>query len=452
MGIRLDWEIEAEKQNIRQKSGEDPVTKWQRRRRILLLLLIPLILLAIVGAVAGAVVLRLRELDRQIVDVLEDTVDAEIATLRIGNEQAFMDFQRSASTAWLDAQQAVFDDVQDRKVDGNLQLTGQIMNTTVDDSRARVQVQEIIDGTPYVRTWFYWRYDDGWRHVPPDYTFWGDEHTLQSDALAITYRDVDTPLAQSMHETLSGWLDYACNALACGDMPQIRVSIVPDPGLQIAWSPDDVWLMQMPSPYTDRARVDMPFEFALRFDVANLVAERLVNVASGNMQPVYPADAYYLRSSIVSWLVGRFVAIDTNTFLISSLAQNYGEPAVGSLLSAMQPDSNAAIINSVTGAESLAQANLDWRDFLTWRLALESELIARREEAYFLTLYDTRDEATRDAAYARFNAGEAPAQRVVVSAQPETGPDGAFQLRAQVESGEEAVIFRLVNDTWLRAN
>ena len=49
----------------------------------------------------------------------------------------------------------------------------------------------------------------------------------------------------------------------------------------------------------------------------------------------------------------------------------------------MQPDSGASLINLVAGTDTLAQANLDWRDFLTWRLALEDELIARREEGRF---------------------------------------------------------------------
>lgn len=454
MGIRLDWEIESEQQHVRQKVGEDPASRRRRHRRRLLILTIPVVLLLIVAVVAAAVVFRLRQVDEQIENVLRDTVDAEIATLRLGDEQSFLGFQRSATDAWLTTQQQTFDNYQARKVGGDIQLTGQILDVAIDHNRARVQVQEVLDGAPYVRTWFYWNYDDGWRHVPPDYTFWGDAATLKKDALMIRYQHVDEPLAQSLQETVTGWLQGGCAVLLCGPVPQVKIDIVAQPGLKTQWSADDPWLMQIPSPYTDLARADMPFDFALRFDVGTLLAERLVSVASGDLQPAYPADAYYLRSAIVSWLVGRFVGIDTNAFLIDSLARNYGDEAVGRLLQTMPPDASASVINLVTGTASLQAANLDWRDFLTWRLALEDELIARGDESSFLALYDTREGDVRAAAYNRFNAGEQAGQRTVTTITPETGPDGAFQLRATVETatGQTEALFRLVNGDWLRAN
>ena len=314
--------------------------------------------------------------------------------------------------------------------------------------------QEIIDNAPYVRTWFYWRYDDGWAHVPPDYTFWGDERTLETDSLRIQHQDVDAPLAESLATTVTDWLVDGCAILGCEALPQLNLEIVPQPGLIIQWSTDDPWLMRVPSPYTDISRLDMPFDFGMRFDLATLLAERLVSVASNEMQPVYPADAFYLHSAIGSWLVGRFVGVDTHSFLIDSLATQYGDVAVESLLQLMQPDSKASVLNIVTGADSLAQTTLDWRDFLTWRLALEDELIARREEGHFLTLYDTRDGETRTQAYNRFNAGTQAGRRTVVSTVMEPGPDGAMQLRATVDTdaGQVEALFRLVNGDWLRAN
>src|SRR5690606_37287043 len=113
----------------------------------------------IVGGIVGAVVLRLRDVELQAQRVLVDTVDAEVATLRLGDENAFLGFQRSASEAWLISQQESFDTYQSRKIDGTIQLTGQVLDTVIDGSRARVQVQEIIDQAPYVRTWCYWRYE-----------------------------------------------------------------------------------------------------------------------------------------------------------------------------------------------------------------------------------------------------------------------------------------------------
>ncbi|MBZ0300887.1 MAG: hypothetical protein K8J31_14150 [Anaerolineae bacterium] len=456
MGLRLDWEIESEQQVVRQATGEDPETRRQRRRRRFLILLIPLILLAIIGVVVGAVALRLREVDAEVEKVLVDTVDAEIATLRIGDEQAFMNFQRSASDAWQETQSQAFDAYQTLKLDSSIQLTGQIIDTVVDGSRARVQVQEIIDGTPYIRTWFYWRYEDGWRHVPPDYTFWGEGQRRESGTVTVYYQAVDDSLARITAETVANWLQTGCDSLGCETVPTLRVQIVADPGFKTDWSPDDPWLLRMRSPYTQLARMDAPFDFSLQFEVANLVAERLVSVASNDLQPVYPADVFYLRSSIVSWLVGRFVSINTNAFLIGSLAQHYGEAAVGLLLQALEPESDASVLNGVTGAATLAEANLDWRDFLTWRLALEDELIQRGDEGSFLALYDTRDETVRALAYDRYNRGTLAGSRVVVSVTPETTPAGFRQLRAQAQIGSteqsDAVVFRLMNEHWLRAN
>jgi hypothetical protein len=455
MGIRLDWEIESEQQPVRQSSGEDPESRRQRRRRRLLILFLPFMLLFIVGAVAAFVVLRLKQVDAEVEQVVRDTVDAEIATLRIGDEQAFLNFQRSATGDWLVTQQQVFSNYQSLKIGGDIQLTGQVVDVEVDGNRARAQVQEIVDDAPYVRTWFYWRYEDGWRHVPPDYTFWGEVDTLESDHLTIRYAGVDAPLANAMQIVLTNWLQTACASLGCGEIPTLQVEILPDPGLKTDWSGD--WSLRVRSPYTALARMDTPFDFSMQFEVANLLAERLVSDVSGGMQPEYPTDAFYLRSSIVSWLVGRLVSINTNTFLMSSLAQNYSDAAVGSLLKAMPPNASVSVFNSVIGTSTLAQANLDWRDFLTWRLALEDELIRRGDEGNYLALYDTRDEAARNLAYQRYNQGASGESRVVTSVTPETADDGTHQLRALVEignpaTGQEEVLFRLVNEGWLRAN
>ena len=455
MGLRLDWEIESEQQPVRQSSGEDPESRRQRRRRRLIILFLPFLLLFIVVAVAAFVVLRLKQVDAEVEQVLRDTVDAEIATLRLGDEQAFLNFQRSATGDWLVTQQQVFSNYQSLKVGGDLQLTGQVVAVEVDGNRARAQVQEIVDDAPYVRTWFYWRYEDGWRHVPPDYTFWGEVDTLEADHLTIRYSEVDAPLANAMQIVLTNWMQNACASLGCGEIPALQVEILPDPGLKTDWSDD--WTLRIRSPYTALARMDTPFDFSMQFELANLLAERLVSVVSGGVEPEYPTDAFYLRSSIVSWLVGRLVSINTNTFLISSLAQNYGDAAVGSLLKAMPPNASVSVFNSVTGTSTLAEANLDWRDFLTWRLALEDELIRRGDEGNYLALYDTRDEAARNLAYQRYNAGPSGESRVVTTVTPETAPDGIVQLRALVEvgnptTGQEDILFRLLNGGWLRAN
>ncbi|MEL7233422.1 MAG: hypothetical protein AAGK74_02930, partial [Chloroflexota bacterium] len=164
MGIKLDWEIEAE-QSVVQGSGEDKEAKRRRRMAQLRLLLGVVILIGLFASVYGFFVWRLRIVDNEIQRALTDTVQAEVTTLRVSDRNAFLDIQRSASETWAQAQLAEFDEYQALKVNYDVQLTGNVVDVVVDGSRGRVQVEEIIDGIPYVQTWFYWRYaEDGWRH------------------------------------------------------------------------------------------------------------------------------------------------------------------------------------------------------------------------------------------------------------------------------------------------
>jgi hypothetical protein len=456
MGIHLDWEVEAE-QTHTQRAGEEPLSARKRRLARLRFLLFILVLLGIFAGLAGVVVWRLQTLDSQVEQALRSTVEAEVAALRLGDFAAFSSAQRSASGDWLQSQQQLFNQYQDLKLQQSLELTGQILDVKVDRTRARVTVQEIIGGIPYARLWFYWRYEDGWRHVPPDYTFWGEVHTESQPDMTIRYQDVDALVAQAMQQQLPGWMQLACSALQCPTIPPLTIDIVPDETLQPSWVAGAVWQLQMPSPYVGRARADMPFDLDTQFAVANLLAERLITESSADLQPQYPADVYYLRQGIVSWLVGRFVQVNTNSFLVNSLATNYGDPLVGQLLSTLRPASSIAVLSEVIG-KPLEQSGLDWRDYLTWRLRLEEEFIQSRDEANFLALYDTLDEAARNLAYQRFSASPAVSDKVVISLQSEVSADGSPTLRAVVQTGEgatvaqEEVVFRLVAGLWKRLN
>ena len=104
MGIRLDWEIEAEQTQMH-NGGEDPFAARVRRRARLRFHLILAVFLAIIGAVALAINWRLQEVDAEIEQLLRDTVGAEVAALRIGDYQAFADIQRSGAESWLISQQ-----------------------------------------------------------------------------------------------------------------------------------------------------------------------------------------------------------------------------------------------------------------------------------------------------------------------------------------------------------
>jgi hypothetical protein len=449
MGIRLDWEIEAEQEH--HQHTEDPETRGKRWRARLRFLLVLFVMLAVIGGAVGVFVVRLRQVEGQIEQLLRDTVTAEVAALRIGDRAAFLAMQRSATEDWTRQQDANFAKYQVLKQTQDLNLSGRIIDVKVDGTRARVRVEEIISGVPYGRVWFYWRYEDGWRHVPPDYTFWGDARTANAESVLVHYAEVDEAVAEALAGDVSDWLRSGCSALGCGSLSRLTVEIVPNPAQEIDWLPTDAWTLQVPSPSVNGARLDMPFDTDMQIRVASLLAERLV----GDFTPSYPADAYYLRQAIISWLVMRFAQVQTNSFLIKSLADNYGESAVGRLLHAMQPDSSVSIISSVTGT-ALDAATLDWRDFLTWRLVVENDLIAQQLQEHYLLLYDTTDASVRDQAYLRYGAGATPddERRVVISAISERDGNNTPQLRAvvRVNDQEEEVTFRLVDGVWKRAS
>lgn len=306
MGIRLDWEIQAEQSQVH-NAGEDPKAARARRVARLRVLIVVVVLFAIAGAVAAAVALRLKEVDMQLEQLLRDTVDAEVASLRLGDYTLFASLQRSASSEWLIHQQQVFESYQQLKLESDIQLTGRVQDVAIEKTRGRVHVEEIIDGIPYTRIWFYFRYPDGsWYHVPPDYTFWGELRTYIGKGVNIRYQSVDQDLAVQIGLRYQEWLQFACGVLACGEQPSVTVDIMPIEGLVAGWSPQDNWVLQVPSPYMKRVRADLPFDVELQVELANLLAERLVNAALSSKPPIYPADAYYLRQGIISWLgIGR---------------------------------------------------------------------------------------------------------------------------------------------------
>ena len=79
-------------------------------------------------------------------------------------------------------------------------------------------------------------------------------------------------------------------------------------------------------------------------------------------------------------------------------------------------------------------ADLDWRDFVEWRLALEQALIRDGRENDWLALYDTSVESARLAAYERFSAGAAEQSYRVIDLLLWSRRDGAPQLRATVQA------------------
>lgn len=448
--MRLEWEIESRK--ISRRDGEDPQARRARRRGLLRLLMIIGIFIGLI--IGGLLLARQRLLDaqNQIEQLLRDTVRAEVAALRVGDLAVFLDIQRSASDDWLNAQRAAYQQYADMKASRDLKLTGRILATAIDGPRGRVLVEEVVDGTPYAKVWFYWRYDDGWRHVPPDYTFWGEERRIESAALRIEYRAVDELFARQAEAAVTGWLRQGCDILDCGGLPQMTIKILTDLPQAAAWADDGRLLLQ--SSYVHGARADRPFDAARQLDAAKLLADRLIQAQTGDLTFSYPHDVVQLRQSAHLYLVEQFAQVDTGATLIESLASHYGRGKVGQLVSLFAPTADMSIIQQVI-PEPIGRAKLDWRDFIAWRLDTEARLIASRAESEWLNLYD---ESALAAAYERYRANQPPQPQRVVEQQIGSAADGTPQLRVTVRTGtdkaarEHTVLFNLVNSVWKRAS
>lgn len=455
--MKLDWQIESDRYyGSGQQHREDPEFGRQRRRRVRRMLLTVLAMFAVVAAVVWFILHRLNEADERIRLLLENTVRAEITALNLGEQATFERIQRSASDDWLRAQAEWYLQYQADKVITDRVLTGRILSVTVERQRGRVQVEEIENGVPYVRTWFYWNYDvtrdadgnvthpAGWYHVPPDYTFWGEPRAIERERFVVRYQGLDAPFARSLADELGRWYDLLCAALDCSRLTYLTVDIVPNPGGRVVWQSDASWQLVVPSPYMVRARYDQPFHGSLARDVAGLLAQRAVSAVS--LTPDRELDAQFVKESVERWLVGRWLQIDNGAYLVESIVQQYGAASVSRLLAEMRPNSAISLVSRALQID-LGAAPLDWRDFLSFRLAVEEQAARRGDLQTLARLYEPTPQGQQRAAERMMASGGAT---VVVSVTRETSPEGLPQLFAVTADGQ-AVIFRLVDGIWVRA-
>ncbi|MGQ9908077.1 MAG: hypothetical protein ACUVS2_04495 [Candidatus Flexifilum sp.] len=452
MGIQLDWEVEAGRERVRH-TGEDPEAVRARRRARARALIVMLIVIGLIGGAIGALLLRLEAVEQAEIADLRAVVAAEITALRLGDQRAFLQFQRSASEDWIERQRAVFNRYRQELVTSGLQLPGTIRAIDVQDRTARVIVEEISGGRVRQRVWFYWRYEDGWFHVLPDYTFWGDPATLTGERVTVHYRGLDADFAVALHQAAERWLAAICDSFGCEALPALTVHIVPDEVDAAGWTPGEPLTLR--SPYADAYQPDAPLDQPATADLPERIAAWVVDRAL-NGPPQYPADAVFLRQAAIAWLRDAMTSAPTTSYLLHDLASRFGPTAVGAIVRGIAPTANLDAVPPLFGAADLAALNADWRDYLTWRLALERDFISSGNLAGLLTLYDPTNPALAVVAQARLQAG-IPEARTVVSARQSVTPDGIPQVRTLVQIGadparQEEIAFRLINNLWVRAS
>jgi len=453
--IRFEWNVES--QQVERFDGEDAQAKRRRRRNLLLLAALVFSLLAVIALGLALVRQRVHDVETQYRQLLQDTVKAEVATLRIGDLYSFLNTQNPDDSDWLAEQRRMFRRYSALKADGAIELTGNILALEIDQSRARVLVQENINGLPYARLWFYQRNGAGWRHIAPDFSFWGESSTLESDRLAVNYRAADQQFARQISAALTAWIKLGCDLLDCGNLPRITVDIEPNAETHALWIDETALRLRLRSPYVDIARADTPFDGQRQLLVSGLLAERLVNAHSNYLMAQYPNDAYFLQRASIDWLGEKFTRFDSGALLMRSIAEKYGDDAIARILTQLSATSDMSILEVAIG-QPLEDAELDWRDFIEWRLTLEDELISEGRQDEWLKLYDTVDESVRLAAYNRYSRGATARSYQVVDQVIWSRANGWPQLRATVQvrggnsAADEIILFNLVNSVWKRAS
>lgn len=482
MGIQLDWQIESERQQ--RQSTEDPSARRQRRQQQKRLLIVIALIVCVLGGAVAAIVWRLNDVNNRYRQDLLDTVDAEIRAIKVGDRGDFMAIRRSGSEYWMSLQPRIFDEYQTLKQQGQLELPGTVLDIEMDldNSRARVLVEERIGDETFMVAWFYWLYADddlsGWRRVPPDVDFWGEARSINQNGVQIEYFHLDEALAAAVIEELSSWWAVGCEALQCASpLPELNIQIEARTSVDPRWDPSDQWVLTIGSPlYQDRVSLDNPFNEQLRQDVAALIAERIVTYAAGpkaNLDiPLQQrnvnayVDGQWLASEFQNWLIDMFFERQEPSF-INSMSTLHGSGAVGLMLRLLSTDVPlGAVIESATGAsldiygiESLNA--IRWHEYFAWRLTFETDLLRgvfpldeQSRVVYHNALYDERDaNAMAAAANRRVSFNPSQAKPTIQSAN--ISLDGLGQPVATIvvafeDRPPEEYHFRWVEATWKR--
>lgn len=463
MSVKLDWQIETE--HVVERAGEDPEERRRRRARRARIILTVAVFALVLGGALTLVTLRLSAVDGRLRQDLLDVIQTEATTIRMGDRVGFLSVQRSASEFWIKTQSERFSRYQDLKTSAGLEVTGNVLDMTIDGQRGRALIEQKMNGQAYYTVWFYWRYADGWRHVPSDYTFWGDEQTLSTPNVIVTYHDLDAKLAQALIDRADKWWTSGCANLGCDNktLKPLRIQILANPSLRLRW--DDIQdaadgsqnhenRLTIPSPLATNENIaaDVDVPTALEDEIAVAIAERQFSIASKGLVPLNVADAAWLRQAIIQWTARSFTGRGdaAQVSFIQSLFGNYGPQALGALVRSLRPTSSIRVISEALQlpVESLS---LDWRTFFQWRLDVEKTLLGMNNQAAFVDLWDTANSQ----AYAlmqRRMAAPTQATGQVQAVAIAQGPDGLPRATVQITINNEVsvIYFRLVDGEWKR--
>jgi len=449
MSIRLDWQVETD--IAAERAGEDPAARRLRRRQRLAIIAFTLLLFVLAGGVVALIAWRLNTVDTTLRQGVINTARAEQNALKIGDLSEYMSLMRGGNLNYIPEQTARFNRYQDLKQKGAIQFSGNI-DAEVDGQRGRALVEELINGQPTLALWYFWRYPDGWRHVPTDYTFWGETRTLENKTLSITYGSTDEAIAQVLFESAGRWWTAGCAALGCTTPPPLHIKITPCVSCAPRWDDADPNLLVVASPLATAAdRAPLELSPDQEEAIAERLAEHSFEVASGALRPNANSDAAWLQQTITEWLTAATLGRGNPAQIgfIQSVRDAYGAETIPALVKALSPNSDISILGKVLG-QPLNALTVDWRTFFQWRLALERELLKANNQKDFLALWDSGADALVNARRRLAQPGAALAQVQSVTLGVTAAGIPAALVRTTVNNVAASVEFHIVNGTWKR--
>jgi hypothetical protein len=467
MNIELDWQIDAEQ--TRQVENEDPQRRRQRRylRRRLLLSVVLVALLVCGVAVVG--ILRWQAIQQSQDNALKAAVNAELNAIRIGRAESFRQMQRSDSTAWLQNQQALYEEYQLLKQQGRYSPTTQILEVEIDENRGRALIQETIDGQAYQQVWFYWNFaaidpedtQAGWRHLPPDVTFWGEDETLEGQGVTIRYQALDAATAEWLLPKLETWWGGACVWLNCQTpLPPLEVRIDPAAAASVAWTGEGQ--LSLVSPFMlGRVAIPPSLNGPQNRELGLRLAERALSHASGGRllydpgQTLLDYDTTWLKHEAREWLMSLWTGETPNFW--ASLSGTFGPGAVAQVLQTLEPGGQINALAPALGAANLSELPtpqleaLAWADFFQWRLELEQYRLQTDLNSFYALYENGANNPAAAAQTVNLGAGLPLVQGVSFSYRS-NGQLVALVTVLAADATTQQFQYVWVGDTFLRAN
>jgi hypothetical protein len=215
-----------------------------------------------------------------------------------------------------------------------------------------------------------------------------------------------------------------------------------------------------------RVPVDGPLPPALEGEVAAVLAERLLEHASGvdygaeNLLALN-FDTDWLKAQMRDWLIAEFRG-QPSPFLQSAVTV-FGDAVPGNLLRTLNGPGQINVLAAIFDPNVAALANVDalrlgqvdWRDFFTWRLELERRRLNENDYANFYTLYELGN--FNEVAEARaFDATYRATATETIQGVSFTFRDDGVMIAVvdAVDANQVAfqIIFAWNGDTFVRAN